>query len=108
MCVSGCEDLILEGLSVDSLVNILHWSREDHGSSWLHRQALHYLKEEFLQIAHSPVLYELNHTYMLHAVKSDFLQVNNGKLLVIFIIFIRFPVCQYLQEQLNTELMDLL
>ena len=77
----GCEDLVLESLSADTLVQILHWSREAHGSSWVHRQALHFLKEEFLSIAHSPVLHDLNHSYLLHASKSDFLQVRSTQII---------------------------
>ena len=74
--VPGCEDLIAESISVDNLVSVLNWSREPHGSQWVYRQALYYLREEFLQIAHSPVLCDLSKEYMLHAIQSDFLQVS--------------------------------
>lgn len=34
----GCEDLILEWLSLETLPAVLHWSRQPHGSAWVHRQ----------------------------------------------------------------------
>lgn len=34
----GCEDLILEWLSLETLPTILQWSRQPHGSCWVHRQ----------------------------------------------------------------------
>lgn len=46
----GCEDLIVESVSLDNLVSVLRWSGEAHGSAWVHRQALHFLREEFSQV----------------------------------------------------------
>lgn len=34
----GCEDLILEWLSLDTLPAVLQWARQPHGSAWVHRQ----------------------------------------------------------------------
>lgn len=34
----GCEDLILEALSLDTLPAVLQWSSQPHGSAWVHRQ----------------------------------------------------------------------
>lgn len=34
----GCEDLILEWLSLDTLPTVLQWARQPHGSAWVHRQ----------------------------------------------------------------------
>lgn len=75
-CV-GCEDIIAEGLSLDNLVSILSWSSEPHGSQWVHNQALHFIREEFLQILHSSVLMELSREYLKEALSSDFLQVRS-------------------------------
>lgn len=46
----GCEDLILEALSLDTLPAVLQWSSQPHGSAWVHRQVsfLHIL---FLMLA---------------------------------------------------------
>ena len=46
----GCEDIIIDNLSPDCLMSVLAWSSEPHGSPWVHRQALAYLTEEFLQV----------------------------------------------------------
>ncbi|XP_050406093.1 BTB/POZ domain-containing protein 7 [Patella vulgata] len=70
----GCEDIIVESITTDNLVSILTWSSEPHGSVWVHRQALHYLTEEYLHIAHCPVLTELSKPYLIEALTSDFLQ----------------------------------
>ncbi|XP_076037996.1 BTB/POZ domain-containing protein 7 isoform X2 [Oratosquilla oratoria] len=70
----GCEDLIVESLIVDNLVSVLRWSGEAHGSAWVHRQALHFLREEFSQVAQSGVLLELDKGTLLEALQSDFLQ----------------------------------
>ncbi|XP_053638043.1 BTB/POZ domain-containing protein 7 isoform X3 [Cherax quadricarinatus] len=70
----GCEDMIVESLSLDNLVSILRWSGEAHGSAWVHRQALHFLREEFSQVAQSGVLLELEKSTLLEALTSDFLQ----------------------------------
>ncbi|KAK4315569.1 hypothetical protein Pmani_013210 [Petrolisthes manimaculis] len=70
----GCEDLIVESLCLDNLVSVLRWSGEAHGSAWVHRQALHYLREEFSQVAQSGVLLELDKVTLLEALTSDFLQ----------------------------------
>lgn len=51
----SCEDLIVESLSLENLVSVLQWSKQSHGSSWVKRQALHYLREEFSQVC--PILF---------------------------------------------------
>ncbi|WAR20178.1 BTBD7-like protein [Mya arenaria] len=52
----GCEDVMVEQLSVENLVSVLAWSEEPHGSPWVLRHALHYLREEFLQAGELDVL----------------------------------------------------
>ncbi|XP_013414062.1 BTB/POZ domain-containing protein 7 [Lingula anatina] len=77
----GCEDIIVDNLSLDNLLSILSWSSEPHGSQWVHRQALHFLQEEFLQAAHSPIFYELNKEYLIAAIQSDFVQAGEMDIL---------------------------
>ena len=74
--ILGCEDILVESLTVENQVSVLQWSFEAHGSEWVHRQALHFLREEFLQIAHSPVIHDISKEYILQAIQSDFLQVS--------------------------------
>lgn len=72
----GCEDIVAESISVENFLSILSWSSKSHGSNWVHRQAVHFLREEFLQIAHSPVLLEMDKDCLIETISSDFLQVN--------------------------------
>ena len=71
----GCEDIIAESISLDTLIAILKWSSHPYGSKWVHRQALHFLCEEFSQVMTSDVFYELSKDHLLTAVQSDYLQV---------------------------------
>lgn len=70
----------MESLSLDSLVPILKWSSQPYGSKWVHRQAMHFLCEEFSQVVTSDVLYELGKEHLLSAIQSDYLQVKKKKL----------------------------
>lgn len=73
----GCEDLVVDSLSLDSVVPILKWSSQPYGSKWVHRQAVHFLCEEFSQVMTSDVLYELSKEHLLTAIQSDYLQVRS-------------------------------
>ncbi|KAJ9595461.1 hypothetical protein L9F63_013372 [Diploptera punctata] len=77
----GCEDLILEWLSLESLPTVLRWGSQPHGSAWVHRQALHYLREEFQAVAQSPVLHQLDKTHLIDALSSHFLQASELEVL---------------------------
>ncbi|KAG9336571.1 hypothetical protein JZ751_002918 [Albula glossodonta] len=71
----GCEDIVVESISLDSVITILKWSSQPYGSKWVHRQALHFLCEEFSHIMTSDVLYELSKEHLLTAIQSDYLQL---------------------------------
>lgn len=81
MLAQGCEDIIVESLSLDSLVPILKWSSQPYGSKWVHRQAMHFLCEEFSQVVSSDVLYELGKEHLLSAIQSDYLQASEQDIL---------------------------
>lgn len=70
----------MESLSLDSLVPILKWSSQPYGSKWVHRQAMHFLCEEFNQVVTSDVLYELSKEHLLNAMQSDYLQVSRSNI----------------------------
>lgn len=76
-----CENLIVDGLSIENLVSTLMWSEEPHGSTWVHRQALHFMREEFAVICRSPLLFDLSKHYLIQALQSPFLQVRASMLL---------------------------
>jgi BTB/POZ domain-containing protein 7 len=71
----GAEDIIIQELSPMSLLTTLEWSDRSHGSHWVYRQTMHYLREEFLNIVHLDVYLNLPKRFVIEALKSDFLQV---------------------------------
>lgn len=77
----GCEDLILEWLSLDTLPAVLQWARQPHGSAWVHRQALHFLREEFQPVSQSPVLHQLDKIHLIEVLRSPFLQASELEVL---------------------------
>ncbi|NWI11581.1 BTBD7 protein, partial [Crypturellus soui] len=81
MLAQGCEDIIAESISLDTLIAILKWSSQPHGSKWVHRQALHFLCEEFTQVMTSEVFYELSKDHLLTAIQSDYLQASEQDIL---------------------------
>uniref|UniRef100_A0A8B9NFE7 BACK domain-containing protein n=2 Tax=Accipitrinae TaxID=8955 RepID=A0A8B9NFE7_9AVES len=76
-----CEDIIAESISLDTLIAILKWSSQPYGSKWVHRQALHFLCEEFTQVMTSDVFYELSKDHLLTAIQSDYLQASEQDIL---------------------------
>ena len=79
----SCEDLIVESLNLENLMSVLAWSKQSHGSAWVQRQAMHYLREEFSRVAcpQSQVLLELDKTTLVEALVSDFLQASELEVL---------------------------
>ncbi|KAJ8341376.1 hypothetical protein SKAU_G00336670 [Synaphobranchus kaupii] len=81
MLAQGCEDIVVESISLDSVITILKWSSQPYGSKWVHRQALHFLCEEFSHVMTSDVLYELSKEHLLTAIQSDYLQASEQDIL---------------------------
>lgn len=77
----GCEDLILEWLTLDTLPTVLKWGTQPHGSAWVYRQACHFLREEFSTISCSPVLHLLDKSQLICALQSNFLQASELEVL---------------------------
>ena len=79
--IQSCEDLIIDCLSIETLGSILKWSEQPHGSPWVKRQSLCFLREEFSAIAASSYIYELELSHLIEALKSDFLQASELEVL---------------------------
>ncbi|XP_063241295.1 BTB/POZ domain-containing protein 7 isoform X2 [Bacillus rossius redtenbacheri] len=77
----GCEDLVVEGLSLESLPQVLRWGAQPHGSAWVQRQAARFLREEFQAVAQSPVLHQLERAHLAAALRSHFLQASELEVL---------------------------
>ena len=79
-----CEDIIVSHLSLDNILKILSWSSEPHGSTWVKRQCLRFLREEFAAVVNcSPptTLVELSEADMTTLLASDFLQASEQDIL---------------------------
>lgn len=81
MLAQGCEDIIAESISLDTLIAVLKWSSHPYGSKWVHRQAVHFLCEELSQVMTSDVFYELSKDHLLTAIQSDYLQASEQDIL---------------------------
>ncbi|GCC34784.1 BTB/POZ domain-containing protein 7-like [Chiloscyllium punctatum] len=98
MLAQGCEDLIVESVTLDSLVAILKWSSQPYGSKWVHRQMLHFLCEEFSNVITSDILYELSKEHLMAAIQSDYLQASEHDILK--------AVIKWAENQLARRLSD--
>lgn len=77
----GCEDLILEWLTLETLPTVLKWGSQPHGSAWVYRQACQYLREEFSAVVNSQVLHQLDKAQLICALQSNFLQASELEVL---------------------------
>lgn len=77
----GCEDLILEWLTLETLPQVLKWGSQPHGSAWVYRQSCHFLREEFSSVIVSPVLHQLDKAQLINALQSNFLQASELEVL---------------------------
>lgn len=77
----GCEDLILEWLTLETLPQVLKWGSQPHGSAWVYRQSCHFLREEFSTVIASPVLHQLDKSQLITALQSNFLQASELEVL---------------------------
>ncbi|KAF8793763.1 BTB/POZ domain-containing protein 7 [Argiope bruennichi] len=79
--MQSCEDFIVESLSLESLLPVLRWSSQPHGSQWVYRQTINFMREEFMTVAASPVLFQLDKSHLIDVIKSDFLQAGELEVL---------------------------
>ena len=79
---SGCEDILQEELSPSTVLGILEWSSQPHGSGWVLKQAEQYLLEEFMTIVQTETFYKLPKKYLVKILQSDFLQVRSLKMFI--------------------------
>uniref|UniRef100_T1KYV3 BTB domain-containing protein n=1 Tax=Tetranychus urticae TaxID=32264 RepID=T1KYV3_TETUR len=79
--IQACEDLLVDSLSVYNLISILKWSGQPHGSDWVKRQALCFIREEFSLIISSPVLCQLEIEHLKEIISSDYLQASELEVL---------------------------
>ena len=97
--VQCCEDLIIDLLTIDTLIPILKWSEQSHGSPWVKRQALSFLKDEFSAVSSSPLLYQLEYSHLMEALKSDFLEASELEILKIVFKWGEYQVSKQMDEK---------
>lgn len=98
--VQSCEDMLVSFMNLDSLIMILKWSGQSHGSPWVKRQALTYLKEEFSTIINSTsLLYQLEYSHLCDALKSDFLEACELDILKSIIKWGEYHLVKKLEER---------
>nr|CAB3226443.1 BTB/POZ domain-containing protein 7-like [Phallusia mammillata] len=78
MLIQGCENALVDMLSVSNVTSILRWSSQPHGSKWLRRQTIRYIRDNFLQLSSSGVLNSMTCSEMSEIIRSDF--VNSPEL----------------------------
>lgn len=66
---------------IDFQLYFYRWGSQPHGSAWVHRQALHYLREEFQPVASSSILHQLDHVHLANVLQSHFLQASELEIL---------------------------
>ncbi|XP_078262921.1 BTB/POZ domain-containing protein 7 [Rhinoraja longicauda] len=81
MLAQGCEDIVMESISLDTLISILKWSSQPYGSKWVYRQAINFLCEEFTSVMISDVFFELSMDYLPLVLQSDYLQASEQDIL---------------------------
>ncbi|XP_072895251.1 BTB/POZ domain-containing protein 7 [Hemitrygon akajei] len=81
MLAQGCEDIVAESISLDTLISILSWSSQPYGSKWVYRQAINFLCEEFTSVMISDVFFELSMDYLSVVLQSDYLQASEQDIL---------------------------
>ena len=71
------EDIIIDSLTVEILPSVLKWANCPHGSAFVRRQAMLFLREEFVHLINAPSFLDLSRSTLVELVQSDFLQVGD-------------------------------
>jgi len=70
-----CEDLLVDSISLDNIISLIKWAKESHGSNYVYRNCIVYLREDFSSFSSSPGFYELDRHTFCELISSDFVQV---------------------------------
>ena len=74
----SCEDVLMQLMTTQNAIDILHWSLQPHGSAWIARQAYQFLEEDFFSFAsNTEILGRLDEETLIRILKSDFTQVRS-------------------------------
>lgn len=95
----GCESLIVQSLSLDSVVGVHNWAIEGHGSAFVRRHCVAYLATEFARVAASPLLLDLEEELLYDVLRSDFVQAAEVEILEALIRWGEATLMRRLEEQ---------
>lgn len=72
------EDEILDRLCLNNIQEVISWSEQSHGSEWVHRQVVHFLRDNTNAIAAKTEIVKCLNNQMLRMIlESDFTQVRS-------------------------------
>ncbi|XP_064483726.1 BTB/POZ domain-containing protein 7-like isoform X2 [Ornithodoros turicata] len=94
-----CEDALVELLSPETLLAVLEWSDLPHGSPFVRRQALAFLRDEFSALATSPAFLQLSKHHLLQVLQSDFLQASELEVLVVVLKWGEHQLLKRMEER---------
>lgn len=69
--IEVCEDLLTDSISPDNVLKMLKWSQESHGSSFVKRQCLSWIREEF-SCLNNNLIVNLDHDSFKSIIRSDY------------------------------------
>uniref|UniRef100_A0A915J6H7 BTB domain-containing protein n=1 Tax=Romanomermis culicivorax TaxID=13658 RepID=A0A915J6H7_ROMCU len=79
--VEGCEDIIISCITIETLPSIYSWSNECYGSKFVRRFCVNFLCSEFVKVANSITLFDLEESILVETLRSDFLQASELEIL---------------------------
>lgn len=72
--IQASEDKIVDALSCATVLPVLQWAERDHGSSYVSRKCMTFVRENFLHLSNTGVLTGLTTEEMIQLLQDDYLQ----------------------------------
>ena len=79
--VLGCEDIILRRLSEETVIKIITWASESHGSNFVFRQCIQFLTDEFASFSQSEHFLQISQDVLTEVLQSDYVQASELQIL---------------------------
>jgi len=71
----------VDSISLDNIITLIKWSKESHGSKYVYRNCIVYLREDYINFCASPGYYELDRHTFCEILSSDFVQASESDIL---------------------------
>ena len=89
---AGCEDIILRRMSESSVVRVISWAAESHGSKYVYRQCVQFIVDEFATFSQSEHFLQLNQEVLVEVLQSDFVQASELQILKAVMRWAQFQI----------------